>query len=118
MWRPTVKCPVCGSAMPWAKFHAGKPWTCPGCLGQFHLFRSQGNARSLCAIVLAVVASYGLGMRGVWFLVTLAVLWFPFVHVCIFVADRIVPTRLEPYQQDSKDPFDSSEMDLFHDRPR
>jgi hypothetical protein len=124
MWRPTVRCPVCNTVMPWTTFRARKPWVCPGCLRQFQPSKTQATARSFCAIGLALAASYGLGMRGIWLLLTSAALWFPVFLICILVADRIAPLRLEPYKRykrresDSKDPFDSSAVDLFHNRPK
>ena len=83
MWRPNVKCPACGTVMPWRGFHAGKPWICPGRFHQFQIKRSRFNGLGLWAAGLALGASYLTGVRGWLLLVATVVLWFPFFLACI-----------------------------------
>lgn len=100
MWRPTIKCPVCGTVMPWKRFRARAPWVCPGCSGKFQIQRSRANVLNMCAVGLALGVSYTFGVRDLTLLVATVALWFPALLVCIFVADRLIPQRLEVYRSE------------------
>ena len=84
--------------MLWRTFHAGQPWVCPGCLREFQIRRSAPNVITFCAIGLALGVSYAFGVRGMWLLATTVALWVPALAICVFVADRISPPKLRPYQ--------------------
>lgn len=106
-WRPIVKCPVCGTVMPWAEFEAGKPWICPDCSRRFQPSRVQSSIKFFSTVVLAFSVSYVLGWRGMRLLVISAALWFPPLLICVFASDFMVPIRLEPYRQRKSDSKDS-----------
>jgi hypothetical protein len=121
MWRPTVTCPVCNAVMPWTTFHTGKPWVCPRCYGKFQISRSRANVLNLSATALAGTISYAIGARGWLMAASVVILWAPMLLACVLLLDRTRPPRLKAYQRrdsDSKEPFDSSAVDLFHNRPK
>lgn len=90
--------PACGSVMPWTTFRARRPWVCPGCYRTYQISRSQAKALAACATVLACGVSYAVGARGLAFLIATAALWFPALLICIPIAARISPPRLEPFR--------------------
>ena len=65
---------------------------------EFQISRSGPNVIAMCAIGLALGVSYAFGVRDLWLLAATVALWFPALAVCVFVADRITPPRLRPYQ--------------------
>lgn len=78
--------------------------------------RTYGNVLAWGAMGLALIFFFVLGLRGLRLLIATIVTWFPFLLICTFLLNRIMPPRLEPYAV--KEPKDSdshsSRLDLFH----
>jgi hypothetical protein len=101
VWRPTVKCPACGTVLPNEAYHAGQPWVCPGCGRQYRIARPVLFSTLLLAIGFSIVGCYLAGLRGLRLLISTLIVLIPVDLMCIYVRNRLMPLTLEPFPSDS-----------------
>ena len=97
MWRPTVKCPYCGATKSNRQFHAWQPWICPGCSRQLQISQKYLLLTALSAAALSAGICFLAGLRGLNLLVGAVALLIPMDLGCIYLRNRFLPLRLEPY---------------------
>jgi hypothetical protein len=97
MLRPTVKCPFCGATMSNRQYHAGKPWTCPGCSRQLEISQQYLLLTAGSALVLSAGVCFVAGLRGLSLLGGTLVLLIPIDLARIYLRNRVLPLRLTIY---------------------
>jgi hypothetical protein len=100
---PILKCPFCGSILPNRQYHARTPLTCPGCSERLRLARWYLRLTSLSALVLTVVICLLFGLRRLWLLAAVILLWFPFGVVWNFLFAQIFQPKFERYPPTNSD---------------
>ncbi len=99
---PTLTCPFCGERLPNEELRTGKPLVCPTCSEKLQPQMRQLQVSGTIALGLTVAACYLFGLRGLWLLGVVILLWFPIYVVWDFLFVRIVPPKFERYERREK----------------
>jgi predicted RNA-binding Zn-ribbon protein involved in translation (DUF1610 family) len=86
-------CPACGAAIPWDQVRLTKEFACPTCGSQLRARRVYGRAVVLLSVVIAGALGYGIGARGVLWVVFIVVTFFPIgVALMLLIHKRLQPS--------------------------
>jgi hypothetical protein len=99
---PTLTCPFCRGRLPNEKVWPGKPLICPTCSQELQPEDRQLHISGTIALGLTLAGCYLFGLRGLWLVGAVVVLWFPIYIAWEFIFVRIVPPRFEKYQSAEK----------------
>ena len=101
MWRPTAKCPACGTVLPGRQFHAGKPWKCMQCSRSFRIAIWYSNAIFWGSLALTITVCLIVGLRHLELLLAVIVLFVPVDLALTYALNKALPIPLTEINETS-----------------